>query len=67
MPVEERPLEAGELHDASGVLLTSTLGVVPASSLDEVLLEQPAQDLLLALREALDRAENATSLPLPLR
>ena len=67
LAVEERPLEAGELHDASGVLLTSTLGIVPASSLDGVLLEQPAQDLLVALREALDRAESATSLPLPLR
>jgi branched-chain amino acid aminotransferase len=67
LAVEERPLEASELHDASGVLLTSTLGIVPASSLDGVLLELPAQDLIVALREALERAEHATSLPLPLR
>jgi hypothetical protein len=32
-----------------------------------VLLELPAQDLIVALREALERAEHATSLPLPLR
>jgi branched-chain amino acid aminotransferase len=65
--VEEAPLELGELQDASGVLLLSTLGVVPASTLDGLALEQPAEELLRALRHALDQAETATSLPLPLR
>jgi branched-subunit amino acid aminotransferase/4-amino-4-deoxychorismate lyase len=67
VPVEEAPLELGELQDANGVLLMSTLGVVPASTLDGVELEQPALELVRALRHALDLAETATSLPLPLR
>ena len=44
-----------------------TLGVVPASTLDGLELEQPATELVRALRHALDQAETATSLPLPLR
>lgn len=67
VPVEQRPLALGELARASGVLLTTSLrGLVPALSLDGALLALPAPDLLSALRDALERAETAELLPLPL-
>jgi branched-subunit amino acid aminotransferase/4-amino-4-deoxychorismate lyase len=68
LPVEQRPLSLGELAGARGLLLTTSLrGLVPALSLDGAGLEQPDADLLAALADALDRAETAELLPLPLR
>jgi branched-chain amino acid aminotransferase len=67
VPVEESPLALDELAQARGVLLTASIrGLVPASSINGSPLEQPADDLLAALTEALDRAERAAALPLPL-
>jgi branched-subunit amino acid aminotransferase/4-amino-4-deoxychorismate lyase len=67
LPVEQRPLSLGELAHASGLLLTTSLrGLVPARSLDGAALAGPAPDLLTALRAALERAETAELLPLPL-
>ena len=65
--IEQRPLSLGELSQARGVLLTTSVrGLVPALSLDGAWLAEPAPDLLLTLREALDQAELAELLPLPL-
>jgi branched-chain amino acid aminotransferase len=67
VPVEQRPLRLDELPGARGVLLTASLrGLVPARSLDGSALAQPAAELLRALALALDRAETAELLPLPL-
>jgi branched-subunit amino acid aminotransferase/4-amino-4-deoxychorismate lyase len=67
LPVEQRPLLLGELPQARGVLLTTSVrGLVPARSLDGAALAEPAPDLLSALREALEQAETAELLPLPL-
>jgi branched-subunit amino acid aminotransferase/4-amino-4-deoxychorismate lyase len=68
LTVEQRPLELGELHEADGLLLTTSVrGLVPARSLDGSALAQPPGHLLAALREALDGAETAELLLLPLR
>jgi branched-subunit amino acid aminotransferase/4-amino-4-deoxychorismate lyase len=68
LTVEQRPLELAELHEADGLLLTTSVrGLVPARSLDGSALAQPPGDLLAALREALDRAETGELLLLPLR
>jgi branched-subunit amino acid aminotransferase/4-amino-4-deoxychorismate lyase len=65
--VEQRPLGLDELLGSCGVLLTNSLrALVPASSLDGRALAQPPSELLEALAEALDRAETAELLPLPL-
>jgi branched-chain amino acid aminotransferase len=65
--VEQRPLGLDELLGSRGVLLTNSLrALVPASSLDGRALAQPPSELLEALAEALDRAETAELLPLPL-
>jgi branched-subunit amino acid aminotransferase/4-amino-4-deoxychorismate lyase len=65
--VEQRPLGLDELPGARGVLLTNSLrALVPARSLDGSALAQPPAELLEALAEALDRAETAELLPLPL-
>jgi branched-subunit amino acid aminotransferase/4-amino-4-deoxychorismate lyase len=67
LPVEQRPLPLDELRGARGVLLTTSVrGLVPASSLDGTALLQPPSDLLEELSAALDRAELAELLPLPL-
>ncbi|MEO9173968.1 MAG: aminotransferase class IV, partial [Gaiellales bacterium] len=67
VPVEEEPLALDELAQARGVLLTTSLrGLVAASSIDGSPLERPADALLEALADALDRAELAAALPLPL-
>jgi branched-subunit amino acid aminotransferase/4-amino-4-deoxychorismate lyase len=67
VPVEESPLALDELAQARGVLLTASVrGLVPAISLDGAPLERPAGDLLAALADALDRAELASALALPL-
>jgi branched-subunit amino acid aminotransferase/4-amino-4-deoxychorismate lyase len=64
--VEESPLAIDELQHAGGLLLTTSVrGLVPASSLDGVLLERPADDLLERLAAALERAEIEAALPLP--
>jgi branched-subunit amino acid aminotransferase/4-amino-4-deoxychorismate lyase len=64
--VEESPLALDELRHAGGVLLTTSVrGLVPASSLDGVVLERPADDLLERLAAALERAEIDEALPLP--
>lgn len=66
--VEQRSLRLDELAGARGVLLTTSLrGLVPALSLDGSALVQPRPELLGALAEALERAETAELLPLPLR
>jgi branched-chain amino acid aminotransferase len=66
--VEERPLRLDELADAGGVLLTTSVrGLVPAVSLDGSALAQPTPELLEALAGALEHAERAELLPLPLR
>jgi len=68
LAVEERPLRLDELAGARGVLLTTSVrGLVPARSLDGVALAQPRPELLEALTDALDRAELAELLALPLR
>jgi branched-subunit amino acid aminotransferase/4-amino-4-deoxychorismate lyase len=65
--VEQRPLGLDELLGSRGVLLTNSLrALAPASSLDGRALAQPPSELLEALAEALDRAETAELLPLPL-
>lgn len=65
--VEQRPLGLDELPRAEGVLLTTSLrGLVPAVSLDGVALTRPSPGLLEALAEALDRAELAELVALPL-
>ena len=65
--VEQRPLGLDELAGSRGVLLTNSLrGLVPARSLDGSALAQPPAELLEALAEALERAETAELLPLPL-
>jgi branched-chain amino acid aminotransferase len=65
--VEQRPLGLDELAGAEGVLLTTSLrGLVPAISLDGMPLVQTAPPLLEALARALDRAELAELLALPL-
>ena len=57
-----------ELLGATGVLLTTSVrGLVPAVSLDGSPLAQAPPALLDALAAALDRAETAELLPLPLR
>jgi branched-chain amino acid aminotransferase len=67
LAVEQRPLPLAELRAAGGVLLTTSVrGLVPACSLDGVSLRQPPSDLLLALSAALERAETAELLALPL-
>jgi branched-chain amino acid aminotransferase len=66
--VQERPLRLDELPDAGGVLLTTSVrGLVPAMSIDGRALAQPSPELLEALARALERAETAELLPLPLR
>lgn len=66
--VEQRPLRLVELAGAGGVLLTTSVrGLVPARSLDGSPLTQPPPALLASLAVALDRAETAELLPLPLR
>ena len=67
MPVEEAPLALDELAGARGVLLTTSVrGLVPARSLDGEPLEAPDAGLLRLLAAALDRAELAAALALPL-
>jgi branched-chain amino acid aminotransferase len=67
VPIEQRPLSLGELPRARGVLLTTSVrGLVPALSLDGAALALPPPDVLAALREALEQAETAELLPLPL-
>lgn len=67
LAIEQRPISLGELQHADGVLLTTSLrGLVPARSLDGVVLARPAPGLLSRLVAALDRAELAELLPLPL-
>jgi branched-subunit amino acid aminotransferase/4-amino-4-deoxychorismate lyase len=64
--VEESPLALDELQHAGGLLLTTSVrGLVPASSVDGVVLERPPGDLLERLSAALERAEIDAALPLP--
>jgi branched-subunit amino acid aminotransferase/4-amino-4-deoxychorismate lyase len=66
--VRQRALHLDELADAGGVLLTTSVrGLVHAVSLDGSPLAQPPPALLDSLAAALDRAETAELLPLPLR
>jgi branched-chain amino acid aminotransferase len=66
--VRQRALPLGELLGATGVLLTTSVrGLVPAVSVDGSPLAQAPPALLDALEAALDRAETAELLPLPLR
>jgi branched-chain amino acid aminotransferase len=67
LPVEESLLALDELAGAQGVLLTTSLrGLVPASSLDGAPLEALDPELLRTLAAALERAELAAVLALPL-
>jgi branched-chain amino acid aminotransferase len=67
LPVEESLLALDELAGARGVLLTTSVrGLVPASALDGQPLEAPDPGLLRTLADALEGAELASALALPL-